>query len=288
PVQPALPPARPDEPTYVRPRPSGGGAKLGFVLGGLLVFVLGVVAVGAFLLLPRKGQLKIDIKSKNGAPIEKAEIFVDGVKKCDTAPCVVNDLPSGPKTIKVLGADVSTPAVVTESVEAGKERLVLITVDAASGVGLKVAAVEQNVKIFVDGTDKGTLPVELHDVTPGAHKVRFEAGDRYEKLEQAVDVPATGMKDLGTIKLKVLKGQATIDVETKGATVTLVRDHSGKKVTKKIPDGQGPIKLEIDPQEGWKLVATKKGFQDFTQDLSFDDGIAEKTITIALVEESKE
>jgi serine/threonine-protein kinase len=201
---------------------------------------------------------------------------------------VVYDLAPGPKTIKVLSSDIATQAPVTESVEAGKERMVLITVESAvAGTGFKATSEQQNIKVFVDGSEKGTLPAELKDLTAGSHKVRFDGGERFEKHEQTVEVAASQMKDLGAIKLKVIKGQATIEVVTKGASVTLVRELRGKKITKKVPDGSGAIKLDIDPSEGWKLVATKRGFQDFIADLSFADGQAEKSIRIELAEEGK-
>jgi serine/threonine-protein kinase len=279
---PAKPSYRADETVLRTPPPAApapGAGRAGVVLGGLALVV--VLALAVFIFLPKNGALKIDIKAKSGTAISKAEIFVDGQKKCDTAPCVVTDLPPGPKTIKVLSSEFAPPDPVTETVEANKERLVFITVDSAGGAGLKVASVVPGVRIFVDGVDRGVLPVDLKDVAPGAHKVRFEAGDRYEKLEQNIEVPASGAKDLGAVKLKVIKGQVTVDLATKGAIVTLV----GKRVQKKLPDGPWPIKLDLEAADGWRLVAAKKGFQDFSQELSFDDGRAEKSVTITLAEE---
>ncbi len=281
-VVPARPSYRADETVLRTPPPAApapGSGRAGVILGGLALVV--VLGLAVFTFLPKNGQLKIDIKAKSGAPIAKAEIFVDGQKKCDTAPCVVTDLAPGPKSIKVLASDFASPEPVTETVEAGKERLVFITVDVAGGTGLKVASVTPGVRLFVDGTDRGVLPVDLKDVAPGMHRVRFEAGDRYEKLEQNTEVAAGQQKDLGTIKLKVLKGQVTVDLATKGAIVTLV----GKKVQKKLPDGPWPIKLDLEASDGWRLVAAKKGFQDFSQELSFDDGRADKSVTITLGEE---
>ncbi|HVY46092.1 MAG TPA: PEGA domain-containing protein, partial [Minicystis sp.] len=48
-----------------------------------------------------------------------------------------------------------------------------------------------------------------------------------------------------------------------------------------------PVRIDINPNENWKLVATKKGFEDFTQPLDFEDGQAEKSISIALTEAGK-
>src|SRR5262249_36015225 len=143
------------------------------------------------------------------------------------------------------------------------------------------------VKVFVDGTEKGVLPIELTDLAPGSHKVKFDAGDRYEKPE-AKEVDVTNrMVDLGSIALKVVKGQLTIELSTSGATVTLVRRDSGKKVEKKLNESlwkSPPVKFDILTSEGWKLVATKKGLTDFSQPITFEDGQAERTIRIELSE----
>jgi serine/threonine-protein kinase len=306
-----LPMGLTNEATAVRPRPlpmpppasvpapaSGSSGRAGVILGGLgLVVALGLAV---FMLLPKKGQFRIDVKATGGAPLAHAEIFVDGQKKCDTTPCVVADLEPGPKTIKVISPGFPVSESI-ESVEAGKERFVSLTLngDAGSaqqpvasggGTGLKVAAGQANVKLFVDGADKGALPLELKDLSPGAHKIKFDGGDRYEKLEQSVDVTAGQMRDLGTIKLKVVRGQVTLELSTTGASVELVRLQGTKKVEKKLPDAlwkSPPVRVDIDPKEGWQLVATKKGFDDFKQDLAFDDGEAEKTIKIELLEAGK-
>ncbi|MBK8257793.1 MAG: PEGA domain-containing protein [Polyangiaceae bacterium] len=302
PPVPAQPASRLDEPTAIRPRPvvpqQQGGSKAGIVLGGLALVV--VLALAAFMLVPRKGELNIDVKSKTGGPVAKAEIFINGQKKCDTAPCLVKDLEAGSVSIKVLGD--FAPAEQTGMVEAGKEKAVLIQVEvgkpanepatasgpSASQAGLKIAGATEGAKVFIDGAEKGTLPIDLKDLAPGTHKVRIEAGDRYEKVERSVEIAGGETKDLGTIKLKVLKGQVVLELGTAGANVAIVPDKS-KKI--EISDKQWksqPVKIELDPGEGYKLIATKKGFDDFKQEISFDDGQAVKTIKIDMTETGKE
>jgi serine/threonine-protein kinase len=279
------------------PAQASGGSKIGIVLSVLAL--VAVVAIAVFMFLPKKGGLKIDIQANSGAPVGKAEIFVDGKKECDTTPCVVSELSPGPKTIKVIAPEFAPVQPVTATVEAGKDVPVTVTVESsgapaqapsaamATVTGLKIIAATPNAKLFVDGTDKGTLPVELKDLAPGAHKLRFEAGDRYEKLEQSVDVESGKLKEIGPIKLKVLKGQVALELATEGAQVKLVDQ---KKVERKVPEGEWkkqPVKIELDPNGGWKIVATKKGFDDFSQELTFDDGVAEKSIRISLSETGK-
>jgi len=272
---------------------SSGGSKVGIVLSALALIVVAGLAV--FMFMPKKGTLKIDLQAKGGGGVDKAEIFVDGQKKCDITPCIVADLDPGSRTVKVIIPNAGPVEPVTATVEAGKEVLVMIPVDSGAGgapttapvaantaMGLKILAGTPNTKVFLDGTDRGSLPADLSDVKPGSHKLRFDAGDRYERLEQSVDVEAGKLKEIGPIKLKVLKGQIILELATEGAEVKLV---NAKKVEKKIPEKEWktqPVKIDLDPTEGWKLVATKKGMDEFSRDLAFDDGNAEKPIRIDL------
>ncbi len=270
---------------------AASGSKLGIILSVVALAVVAVLAV--FMLLPKKGILKIDLQAKGGGSVDKAEIFVDGQKKCDITPCIVADLDPGSRTVKVIVPNASPVDPVTATVEAGKEVPVMITIEtgtgssptppvAAAATGLKILAATPNTKVFLDGTEKGTLPMDLGDLKPGSHKLRFDAGDRYERLEQAIDVEVGKMKDVGPIKLKVLKGQIILELVTQGADVKLV---NAKKTEKKIPEKEWksqPVKIDLDPTENWALVATKKGMDDFKRDLTFDDGNAEKLIKIDL------
>jgi serine/threonine-protein kinase len=281
---------------------AGGGSKLGVILGGVSLVV--VLALAIFTFLPKKGQFKINVSAKSGAAVGAVDIYVDGQKKCETTPCVIAELDPGSKTIKAIAPGFA-PADTTDTVEAGKEKVVFVTLEgggatpaattvvASSGnaTGIHVGGTdgEKAVRVLIDGTDKGTLPLDVKDLGPGTHKIRFDGGDRYEKLEQTIDVVAGQTKDLGEIRLKVLKGQVTLDIETPGVNVTLVK-RGDKKVEKKLTDAMlksPPVKLDIDPTENWRLVATKKGFDDFTSDLTFEDGQAERTLKIALVEVGK-
>lgn len=270
---------------------ASGGSKVGIIVSVLAL--LAVAGLAVFMLMPKKGTLKIDLQAKGGGAVDKAEIFVDGQKKCDITPCIVADLDPGARTVKVIVPGGGPVEPVTATVEAGKEVPVIVTIDSGAGsstppatannaTGIKILAATPNTKVFLDGTEKGTLPVDLADVKPGSHKLKFDAGDRYERLEQSVDVEAGKMKEIGPIKLKVLKGQIILTLVTEDAEVKLV---NAKKVEKKIPEKEWksqPVKIDLDPTEGWKLVATKKGMDDFTRDLAFDDGKAEAEIRIDL------
>ncbi|WP_437994838.1 PEGA domain-containing protein [Sorangium sp. So ce185] len=286
--------SRNDEPTAIRPRPATqqGAGKAGVLLGGLALVAVLILAV--VMLVPKKGALTIDLKAPGGTSVARAEIFIDGQKRCDTVPCVVRELDPGSKVVKILAPDFP-PHDAVEVVEGGKEKVVVITLDGAAAArastngstatGVKASGAQPGVKVFIDGVEKGTLPLEV-SVSPGEHKIRFDGGERYEPVEQTVEVGQGQTKDLGTVALKVLKGQVTLDLATSGAAVKLV---SAKGTEKKLPDSawkKPPVKVDVNPSEGWKIVAKKKGYTDFSQAISFEDGQAEKTIRIALEEAS--
>jgi serine/threonine protein kinase len=150
--------------------------------------------------------------------------------------------------------------------------------------GIAVAGAQREVKVFVDGVERGILPLRLVDVAPGARAVRFDAGDRYERIERTVEIKAGTVEDLGTIQLKVLRGQIALDLATPGATVTLVQTApNGIETTLPIFDWrEQPVKRDVEG-EGWKLIAKKTGYKDFILAVSFGDGIAEKSISISLI-----
>src|SRR5262249_14884855 len=129
---------------------------------------------------------------------------------------------------------------------------------------------EKKGKGFVDGAGRGSLTLGAKDLPPRPPKLLLDGGERHEKLEQTVDLGAGQPKDLGEIKLKVLKGQVTLHLATLGASVTLVRRAGEKKIEKKLPEQlwkTPPVKIDIDPTESWRLIATKKGYDEFAQDL---------------------
>ena len=182
--------------------------------------------------------------------------------------------------------------------EAGKEVSVLVEVDdgdapveKADGTGVKLASTQDDVTVFVDGKKRGKLPVELTDLEPGSVKLRFEGDEHYEPLEKTVDVKDGEIADIGEIKLKVIKGDLILDLKTEGAEVRLIGE-GDEKVEKRLPASlwkKPPVRLEdLDPKQKWKIVATKKGYDDFEEAVTFDDGKAEVELAIELTKTGEE
>lgn len=274
-VAPSAPPVNRAMEQTMMTRPSASKTPL---IVALLVVVMGIAGAAVFFMMPRAGTLVVNVSDSKGGAVSNLEVLVDGTKRCDSAPCIVRDVPAGVHEVKVTakGYETAAPKAVTiDGRTQASHDFSLVPVKSSAGTGLKVSSSHNGVKLTVDGKDIGPLPQELRDLEPGEHKLRF-AGDRYTPLEKTVSVAKDEIVDLGTINLKVLKGKATINLGTPGAKVYLVNGSNRKEVP------QFPMAIEFDPNEKWELQATKDGFDEYKEKISFDDGQAEKTFTVTL------
>jgi serine/threonine-protein kinase len=239
----------------------------------LAAVVIGAAAI-AFLLMPRSSTLVVNVADTKGVALARADVTVDGTKRCDDTPCVIRELPPGDHEVKVsaTGYEPAPPRSIT--VDGRRDVLADFQLAATKGTGFKVTGAS-GVRVAVDGKDLGGLPQERRDLTPGEHLLHF-SGERYLPLDKKITVASGEIVDLGSVPLKVTKGRALLELATPGARVFLVNPTDRKEVP------QLPMAIEFDATERWELQATKDGFQDFDERISFDDGQADKTIVITL------
>lgn len=237
-----------------------------------------VVVVGlVFALLPGQGSLVVTVAGPGNKAVPDVAIFVDGVKRCDKSPCQVKDLAAGTHLVRVTAPGYEQTADQGVKIEAGDEAVHNVQLTRAGGTGLTIRAEGRGLKLFVDDKEIGPLPQELPDLTPGEHTVRIDGGERYETFERRVTIEAGQLLALEP-KLKVKKGLATIKpgMNSEDARVVLVSGNERRPVP------QLPLAVDIPVDKGYRIVATKRGFQDFEQKLEFEDGQAERTFVIDL------
>jgi serine/threonine-protein kinase len=285
-------PSRMDSTQLVRnPAPSRGGLFVAIGLGAVALAAIG------FFAMPKKGTLLVSVKS-GGRNVDTAQVLIGDRVVCDKMPCRIPDLPKGNVSVKATAPGYD-PGDQFATVLAGEEAIVNIELPRSRDLAAEAAAAAAAakaatpvgtgfkatgpayVKVALDGKDLGPLPQEVKDATPGDHKVKFYSTDRYQADERTVSVKDGVLQDLGPIKLKVLKGKASLTLETTGARVTLVSGSDRKSIP------VFPISVDIDTSKQWVIEATKTGFDDFKLPISFDDGEAEKTFAIALNEKGK-
>jgi serine/threonine-protein kinase len=250
--------------------------------GGLWMIIAAVVVVGAaaaaYALMPKKGSLVVSVSGPAGKAIDGVQVYVDGSQRCDASPCQVTDLSRGVHFVKVAAAGYTTTAPKAVKINAGEESAENVELARGSeGSGLKVVAEGTGLRLSVDGKDYGPLPQEIKDLSPGEHTVKIDGGERYESLEQKVMIEADKLFSMAP-KLKVKKGLATIKAGSNadGAKVLLV---SGSE---RRPVPSLPLRVDITSDKPYSIVATKKGFSDYKQNIEFEDGQAERTFVVDL------
>jgi hypothetical protein len=237
-----------------------------------------MVAFAIFFMMPHTGQVAVNVADAKGGAVPHLEIYIDGKKQCESAPCIIPDMSSGSHTVKVEAPGYEQPADKAVAVESRKDVTVdfnLVPLQTAS-TGIKVTGTQPGAHLFVDDRDIGALPQELKEVQPGTHKIKIALGDRYVPVEKTITIGKDEFQDLGTTTLKVIKGKATISLGTPGAKVFMVSGSDRRELISL------PISVDIDTSKQWSLVASKPGFTDYNQPISFDDGQAEKAFTVTL------
>jgi len=273
---PMPPPNRMEATALVRPQSS---SKAGLWIALVLLVLVLAGGAAAFFLIPRTGKLIVNVSDAKGQSVPLVQIFVDGKKQCDTAPCIVDQVSSGSHVVKVVASGPNQPPDQIVNIEARKDTPVTFTLEGGGGkkgTGLKVAGNQTGVKLYVDDKEIGPLPQELTDLTPGDHKITLKGGDRYAPLEKSVLVAKDEIIDMGAMQLKVVKGKATITLATSGAKVYLVSGSDRRELPSL------PISVDIDTSKSWSLEASKTGYNDYKQQIGFDDGQAEKTFNVEL------
>jgi serine/threonine-protein kinase len=281
----AAPTHRPAQIPTPRPmaRPVAKGRwPLVATLAGTMSLLI-TLAVGVLWLMPPRGVLRIELTAPQGGQVSRAEVFVDGQKRCDSAPCIVPDLAPGTRLVKIIAAGYSESTTSAETVEVGRERVALITLrgTAAASIGsLRAASRQSGVRLSIDGVERGELPLVVDDVPTGTRRLRFH-GERYQALERTVTVAAGTQEDLGSVELPVTEGVLTVELVTANAQVVLRREDGGTR--DKVLPGPWPMAVQLDGTAHWTVTASLEGYQPATYPVSFMDGVADKRILVDLL-----
>jgi len=133
--------------------------------------------------------------------------------------------------------------------------------------GIKATTDQVDLRMIVDGVERGTLPVTVRDLEPGVHEVRFEGGEAFASEKRRVMVPEGEMVDLGEVALKRERVEVLIALSNPYASVALTPIGG-------LPEPvSGPWPKTIYLPEGkYTLTAAKRGkrAQMVMLDLSLD------------------
>jgi serine/threonine-protein kinase len=234
-----------------------------------------VLAMIAFERRPGQGKIVVNASDSRGGAVHHLEVFVDGERTpCTTAPCYV---PSGKglHEVKVIADGFEVPAAQAVAV-ASRHSTAVNFMASPSESGIKVSGSQDGMTLAVDGKETRPLPQVLRDLVPGDHTIRVAGSERYDPIVRHVTVERGKVEDLGTINLRVVKGNVAVRLGTPGAHVFIVSGSDRRDLPLL------PISVDIDTSKTWSLEATKAGYRDYSQPIGFDDGMAAKTYTVTL------
>jgi len=249
---------------------------------GLVLALVALVAVAALLFVfwPRTGSLVVTVSGPGNKPLDAVEVLMNGEKKCASSPCTIEGLKPDTYYVRAHAAGYQPIADIAVVVSSGNKAVQNLTLLRATGTGIKVIGEGTGLKLYVDGREVGPLPQEIKDMEPGEHVVRVAGSDRFEVFEKRITVEPEQMQTIGPLKLRVMKGLATIQpgANADGARVILISGTDRRTLPKL------PITLDIPTAQLHTLVATKRGYEPFKMPIRFDDGQVEKTFEIAFME----
>jgi serine/threonine-protein kinase len=274
---------RPFSPAF-QPTPAFSDAGRGTGAGKFLAAGVALAVVGFaiwYVFFGRTGALTVTVAGSGGQPVDNIQILVDGAPVCDKSPCQMPGLSSGVHLLRVSAKGYQETADQAVSIGAGEQATSNITLSPAGmGTGVRVSALGSGLKLYVDGQEVGELPETVKNLTPGDHDIRVAGSDRYETYEEHLKLDDGEMRSIGPLKLRVLKGLATFKAGpgADGAHVLL----DGRLVP------ELPATIEVPAGKQLTLLASKTGYETYRRMVNFDDGVAEKTFEITMVESTTE
>ncbi len=245
-----------------------------------------VLAVLAVLLMPKVGTLVITVSGPNGSAVDGAKVLVDGELTCEGSPCRIEGIAAGAHTVRVEAPGYARPADRAVVIKSGADEVVdfglsrgATSVSADGSTGIRVGSLGKDLRLFVDGKDRGSLPVTLDDVDPGRHSIRIAGGSVFEPHEEQVELREGQMMELNP-KLKAKPARVTVAASdgADGAAIVLVCGDE-KQLLLDLPKT-----VDFDPTQNCRVEATREGYEPFSTAIKLGEGESETTVRVALTE----
>jgi hypothetical protein len=220
----------------------------------------------------------VQVEKKGGILVEAdvagAEVYIDGQRHADLTPTLIPGLVEGTHMIEVR-KDPALPwkqPVTVLADQTVKVRAELAATMKPPGGTVRVISNAPAARVFLDGFDMGSAPLDLKDVQPGEHVVEVKA-EGYLPREERVTVNA------GTANVIKLD----LQVQPQAAA----RESGKLKIVSPVPEavifidgeriGTAPQEKDVPAGEHF-VVVTKPGYKKFEQKVELDVG---QTMTVS-------
>lgn len=230
------------------------------------------------------GGLVISVAGADGTEVAGVKVLVDDAVVCESSSCKVSDLAPGSYLIKAEANGYKRMAGKAFEVAAGKQTAVNLELLAEVSTGLFVSSAAPGLTLSLDGKEVGPLPQELAGLKAGDHEIEVSGSKFIAPFKKTIS-----LKEGETFRfepeLKLEQGQVTVQLgeDARDAKVYLIVDGKKRPLQKIIEKGQ-PLLLPADGMP-YEIIAKKKGFEDFEEEVVFSVKEPTVTVTIDLVKE---
>ncbi|MCH2108362.1 MAG: PEGA domain-containing protein [Polyangiaceae bacterium] len=210
-------------------------------------------------------------------------VSVDGAEACsDEEICLVKGIEKGSHKVKASAPGYADSATKLVTVEGGSEAVLNLELSKASdGTGLSVSSEIDGLTLIVDGKKVGGLPQKLTDLEPGKHDIEIKGGKYFKPYKKTLTVEED----------KILEVSPEFELESAMVTISRGENTSGARMylkggSKSIPLHRQklPIDITLDPAKDYRVVATRKGYEDFEEEIEFSVEKPETSLEISLIE----
>jgi serine/threonine-protein kinase len=230
-------------------------------------------------LLPsRKGNLLVTAAGPNQVRVEQAQVLVDGKPVCEQVPCRLEGLSSGTHFVSVWAAGYERMEAQPIAVRGGVDSALQLTLARRNTAALRISTNVPGLTVRLDGEDRGPAPTTLHQLSPSEHTVRVQGNPGYAPFEQRVVLEADRTT---TLEPQLVPLRTLLHLESgsgaEDARVELIRGEERREIRKL------PADVELTPGPAYRVHASKKNFEDYDAEVSFEEGRPERSLTIALM-----
>jgi serine/threonine-protein kinase len=244
----------------------------------LAASILVALAVLVLLLSPSTGQILVTAAGPNNAAIASARVVVDDRVVCSTVPCRAGALTRGSHLVRVQAPGYERTADQAVSVQSGEESVIHFKLagENSAGIDVRVAAAPE-LRITLDGIDRGPAPLVLRGLSAGQHTLRLDGSPLYAPFEQQLQLDPA---QILLIEPKLVPLKAVINVTPGIAALGAWVEIEGGGVRHELR--KLPARVEVAPDASYRLRAKRIGYRDYETEISFADGVLEKVIPIDL------
>ena len=122
---------------------------------GIVIALVVAVGAAAFFLVPRTGNIAVNVTDPKGGAVGALEVYLDGRKVCDTAPCRIDQVKAGSHELKVSAQGYDQPAPKLVAVESGKDAQVDMTLALSGREGYRLQGHRHAARREGDGRQQG-------------------------------------------------------------------------------------------------------------------------------------